>query len=49
MVEYLILLAASGSRVLDRVTSSVTEDPVLLWGGVAAVVLVMIWVLKPNR
>jgi hypothetical protein len=49
MVEYVILLAASGGTVLDRVKSTVTEDPVLFWGGLAAVVLVAVWVLKPNR
>ena len=49
MVEYVILLAASGGTVLDRVKSSITEDPMLFWGGIAAVVLVAVWVLKPSR
>ena len=49
MAEYVILLAASGGAVLDRVKSTVTEDPMLFWGGIAAVVLGAVWVLKPNR
>ena len=49
MAEYVILLAASGGAVLDRVKSTITDDPRLFWGGIAAVVLVAVWVLKPNR
>ena len=49
MVEYVILLAASGGTALDRVKSTVTDDPMSFWGGIAAVVLVAVWVLKPNR
>jgi hypothetical protein len=49
VVEYVILLAASGGAVLDRVKSSIIEDPILFWGGLAAVVLVAVWVLKPSR
>jgi hypothetical protein len=49
MVEYVILLAASGGAVLDRVKSTVSDDPILFWGGLAAVVLIAVWVLKPNR
>jgi hypothetical protein len=49
MAEYVILLAASGSSVLDRVKSTMTDDPMLFWGGIAAVVLVGVWVLRPNR
>ena len=49
MAEYVILLAASGGAVLDRVKSTITDDPTLFWGGIAAVVLVAVWVLKPNR
>lgn len=49
MAEYVILLAASGGTVLDRVKSVVSDDPILFWGGIAAVVLIAVWVLKPNR
>jgi hypothetical protein len=49
VVEYLILLSASGGAVLDRVKSSITDDPMLFWGGIAAVVLIAVWVLKPSR
>jgi len=49
VAEYVILLAASGGAVLDRVKSTITDDPTLFWGGIAAVVLVAVWVLKPNR
>jgi hypothetical protein len=49
VAEYVILLAASGGSVLDRVKSTVSDDPMLFWGGIAAFVLVAVWVLKPNR
>ena len=49
MAEYVILLAASGGQVLDRVTATMTEDPIVFWGGIAAVVLLAVWVLKPSR
>ena len=49
MAEYVILLAASGGSVLDRLKSTVSDDPMLFWGGIAAVVLIAVWVLKPNR
>ena len=49
MAEYVILLAASGGSVLDRVKNAVSDDPMLFWGGIAAVVVIAVWVLKPNR
>ena len=49
VAEYVILLAASGGAVLDRVKNAVSDDPMLFWGGIAAVVLIAVWVLKPNR
>ena len=50
MIEYVLLLASTtGGRWVDRATSAFTNDPVLMWGAVVAIVLAMGWVLKPNR
>jgi hypothetical protein len=49
MAEYVILLAASGSSVLDRLKGTITDDPMLFWGGLAALGLIAVWVLRPNR
>ncbi len=49
MAEYAILLvASSGTQWLQRLKGAL-DDPVLLWGGAAALILVAGWVLKPNR
>ena len=49
MAEYLILLGLSGGRALDRVTNAIYDDPVVFWGGIAALGLIAVWVLKPSR
>ena len=50
MVEYVLLLAAStGGQWVERATNAFNDDPVLVWGMIAAVVVLMAWVLKPNR
>jgi len=49
VAEYVILLAASGGAVLDRVKGTITDDPMLFWGGLAALGLIAFWVLKPSR
>ena len=49
MIEYVLLLGATGTRWIERAQRAVTDDPVLLWGGAAALALVAGWVLKPNR
>jgi hypothetical protein len=50
MVEYVLLLfSATGGSWVDRAARAVTDDPVLLWGGAVVLVLVLGWVLKPNR
>jgi hypothetical protein len=47
MVEYVLLLVATtGGHWFERATHALTNDPVLLWGGAAAIVLLMGWVLK---
>ncbi len=49
MAEYAILLAASGTRWLDRLHGMVVDDPAVLWGGAAVLLLLAVWVLKPTR
>jgi hypothetical protein len=50
MVEYVLLLASTtGGALLDRATHALTDDPVLVWGGAAVLIVLMGWVLKPNR
>lgn len=50
MVEYVLLLVSTtGGHWLDRASRTLTEDPVLVWGGAAALLVLMVWVLKPNR
>ena len=50
MVEYVILLVSTtGGHWADRITRVATDDPVLMWGGAAVLVLLLGWVLKPNR
>lgn len=50
MAEYAILLGLStGTQWLERAARGIADDPVLLWGGVAALGLLAVWVLKPSR
>jgi hypothetical protein len=50
MIEYVLLLASTtGAYWVDRATRAMADDPVLVWGGAAGIVLLMVWVLKPSR
>jgi len=43
------LVSTTGTHLLDRASQAVVDDRVLMWGGVAVLVLLIGWVLKPNR
>ena len=50
MAEYGILFALTkGTHWLEGAARSITDDPVLLWGGGGLVALLLVWVLKPSR
>lgn len=50
MVEYALLLAAnSGAHWFERVRNTAVDDPVVLWAGGAALVLLMMSLLRPGR
>lgn len=49
MAEYALLLAANGGHAFGQVLQGVADDPILLWGGGAAFLLILVWVLAPNR
>jgi len=50
VVEYALLLAMhTGTSWLERVRATITGDPVVLWGAVAAGVVLVVWLVKPRR
>jgi hypothetical protein len=50
MAEYGILYVMTrGTQWLEGAVGTVANDPVLLWGGGALLVLLAVWALKPSR
>ncbi len=50
MAEYgILVLLTRGTHWLDGTVRAVADDPRILWGGGAALLLVAIWVFKPSR
>jgi hypothetical protein len=50
MVEYLLLLASTTKADwLDRASGVLTDHPLPIAGGAVALVLLLGWVLKPDR
>jgi hypothetical protein len=50
MAEYgLLFVLTRGTQWLDGTVRAIAGDPVLLWGGGAALLLAAIWSFRPSR